>query len=119
MISGSISTIQTLEGSIGAVLDITGELSSSGQLSGEISSAGTLVGSLSSSQGLTGKLTIPSAIGVEVYDGEYEVTPKMFEGQTLATKNKLMEDDVVVLEVPYYEVDNTSGGTTVYICTEV
>lgn len=54
----------------------------------------------------------------EYYQGEYVVTPKMFEGTVLPTKEKTMSDDVIVLEVPFYEVSNESGGTTVYIATE-
>lgn len=54
----------------------------------------------------------------ESYDGDYTVTPKMFEGTVLPTKDKTMTDDVTVLEVPFYEVSNASGGTTVYIATE-
>lgn len=49
------------------------------------------------------------------YDGEYIVTPKAFVEQTLETKNKSMTDDVTVLEIPYSEVSNPEGGTTVNI----
>lgn len=54
----------------------------------------------------------------EVYSGEYVVTPSSSE-QTLETASLLMEDDVTVKEIPYYDVSNTSGGSTVYIGTEV
>lgn len=57
-------------------------------------------------------------VQTEYYRGEYIVTPKMFEGTVLPTKEKMMADDVTVLEVPYYEVTNETGGTTVYIATE-
>ena len=57
-------------------------------------------------------------INTDTYNGEYVVKPKMFEGTVLPTKDKTMTDDVTVLEVPYYEVTNQSGGTTVYIATE-
>ena len=49
------------------------------------------------------------------YDGEYIVTPKPFEEQVLATKNKSLVDDVTVLEIPYSEVTNPEGGKTVNI----
>ena len=49
-----------------------------------------------------------------VYDGEYEVIPKI-EEQSLATKNKSMTDDVHIQPIPYSEVSNTEGGVTVNI----
>lgn len=51
---------------------------------------------------------------VDIYDGEYIVTPKPFIEQTLKTKDKLMINDVTVLEIPYYETSNISG-ITIYI----
>lgn len=57
-------------------------------------------------------------ISAETYSGAYTVTPSSSE-QTLETASKLMEDDVTVKEIPYYDVSNTSGGSTVYIGTEV
>ena len=52
------------------------------------------------------------------YEGEYEVTPKIFK-QTLQTAHKILKEDVCVKEIPYYEVSNNSGGSTVYIGNEV
>ncbi len=48
------------------------------------------------------------------YEGEYEVTPK-FEAQTLHTADRLLTKDVIIEEIPYAEVSNNSGGTTVTI----
>lgn len=45
------------------------------------------------------------------YQGPYEVIPKAWEDQTLATKDKTMTDDVLVFEVPYSEVSNQYGET--------
>ena len=50
----------------------------------------------------------------ETYRGNYTVTPAM-EAQVLETKDKVMTDDVTVLEIPMYETTNLSGGTTLYI----
>lgn len=50
----------------------------------------------------------------DMYEGPYEVTPTL-ETQMLATRNKTMSDDVTVFEIPYAEVGNTAGGTTVTI----
>lgn len=52
------------------------------------------------------------------YEGEYEVTPKVSE-QTLPTAQKLMSDDVTIKSIPFFNVGNTSGGSTVYIGNEV
>lgn len=51
------------------------------------------------------------------YNGEYEVVPKR-EEQQLETKDKILSQDVVVLEVPYSETSNPAGGTTFYIAKE-
>lgn len=57
-------------------------------------------------------------VGAVPYEGEYTVTPKPDEMQTLPTKDKLMTDDVKVKAIPYYEMDNKAG-TTVFIGNEV
>lgn len=53
-------------------------------------------------------------IDYEYYNGPYEVTPRAYNKIILETDNKLMKDDVLVNEVPYYETSNISGNT-VYI----
>lgn len=52
------------------------------------------------------------------YDGEYDVTPTV-DGQTLKTANKLMEQDVNIRAIPFYEVSNAFDGETVYIAKEI
>lgn len=52
------------------------------------------------------------------YTGEYQVIPKAFDSQTLDTANKLLEEDIVVSEVPYYETANEADGVTSYIARE-
>lgn len=49
------------------------------------------------------------------YDGAYSVTPSSGSAQTLETAQKYMDSDVRVEKIPYYETENTSGGTTIYI----
>jgi hypothetical protein len=56
-------------------------------------------------------------IGGDPYEGPYEVVPEV-SPQTLPTEGKVMEDDLTVLGVPYYEVSNQFGDT-VYIASEV
>lgn len=55
---------------------------------------------------------------VETYTGNYLVTPKT-EEQILKTNKKLMTNDVTVKKIPYYDVSNESGGSTVFIGSEV
>ena len=50
------------------------------------------------------------------YDGDYIVIPKTSE-QVLQTAQKVMLENIVVKEVPYYETSNTAGGNTVYIAS--
>ena len=52
----------------------------------------------------------------EFYKGDYTVTPDA-DGRTLPTASKTMSTDVTVKAIPYYDVSNPSGGTTIYIGT--
>ena len=54
----------------------------------------------------------------EIYDGEYVVIPKVTE-QSLPTAEKFMEDDVTIKSIPYFNVSNTAGGSSVYIGSEL
>ena len=85
-----------------------------GELIGKLKSSGQLSGFLSAQKGISGLLTIPSAVGVELYDGSYEVTPRLYS-QYLDTDGKLMEDDVTVYEIPISRTTNPTGGLTVLI----
>lgn len=57
-------------------------------------------------------------IGGKVYEGEYEITPKV-AAQTMPTSGKVMADDVTIKSIPFFNVSNTSGGSTAYIGSEV
>ena len=85
-----------------------------GELIGSLKSSGQLSGFLSAEKGISGLLTIPSAVGVETYDGSYEVTPRLY-AQSLDTDGKLMQDDVTVYEIPISHTTNPTGGLTVLI----
>ena len=50
----------------------------------------------------------------EYYEGEYEATPMVTE-QTLDTSEKLMTEDFTIKAIPYFEVSNLAGGSTVTI----
>ena len=49
----------------------------------------------------------------EYYQGAYEVTPRPFASTVLQTQNKVMTDNVTVLEIPYYETSNIHGKTVI------
>ena len=80
-------------------------------------------------QSTTQKVTIKNAtpvisltlsqVGSKVrkYTGEYDVTPTI-EGSVLPTADKLMEKDVNIKAIPFYEVSNDTG-ETVYIAKEI
>ena len=57
---------------------------------------------------------ITEYVGGEVYDGAYEVTPRLHK-QALLTAEKVMLHDVTINEIPIVKVSNTSGGNTVVI----
>ena len=50
----------------------------------------------------------------DVYDGEYNVIPRVYQ-QVLETKDKVMLDDVTVEIIPLSQVINLSNGYTVTI----
>lgn len=52
--------------------------------------------------------------GVDVYDGEYVLTPETTD-QVLLTKEKLLKENVTIKAVPKQIVENPSGGQTITI----
>ncbi len=59
-------------------------------------------------------VTIRGGSGGEPYDGPYTVTPD-FETQELATKDKLLKDNVTVDPIAVARVENPAGGKTIFI----
>lgn len=59
-------------------------------------------------------IIVPVYEDAPLYEGGYEVTPKVTE-QTLPTAQKFLERDVTIEKIPISEVGNNSGGTTVTI----
>lgn len=53
-----------------------------------------------------------------LYEGPYEVTPKVETAVTLKTKALRMREDVVIRKIPQYEVSNDAGGKTFIIGDE-
>lgn len=56
-------------------------------------------------------ITVVTA-GAEEYTESYEITPGV-ERQTLPTEKKLMKQDLIVKEIPYYAVSNNFGQTII------
>ena len=52
--------------------------------------------------------------GVDVYEGEYTLTPETTD-QVLLTKEKLLKENVTIKAVPKQIVENPAGGQTVTI----
>lgn len=50
----------------------------------------------------------------EHYEGDYTVTPRVFQ-QSMETENMVMDDDVLVLPIPLTQVSNIKGGKTATI----
>jgi hypothetical protein len=59
-------------------------------------------------------VTIRGGSGGEPYDGPYTVMPS-FETQELATKDKILKDNVTVDPIAVARVENPSGGKTIFI----
>lgn len=97
---------------------ISGKTVATGHLVGVINTSGVVLPGTGAikTEGvvLSGQINNYTGSKVDIYSGEYIVTPKPYDDQILETKEKLMEDDVTVLAIPYYETSNISG-ITVYI----
>ena len=52
------------------------------------------------------------------YNGDYIVVPKPNEEQVLETKDKFLDDNVTVREIPFFKVSNNNG-STIYIGKEI
>lgn len=59
---------------------------------------------------ITGNVVIGSDKTFDIYTGEYEVIPKVYE-QVLETDQMLMVDDVTVKEITFTKVSNEKGLT--------
>lgn len=81
-----------------------------GTIPGGISKNARLIGTVVSKGTLTGTLRIPSGSGGLPYDGPYDVIPSMSQ-QVLPTADRVLERNVKVEKIPYYEVGNDYGET--------
>lgn len=109
---GHLSTNKELTGQINPVQTLRGTISAPSILKGTMNICPSLIGKINPKENLKGTITVPSE-HYEHYQGKYIVTPKT-TSQTLHTANLVMDDDVTILEIPYFETSNLSG-KTVYI----
>lgn len=80
------------------------------KIRGDITARSTISGSISH---LNKEEPVPK------YEGNYTILPLAFQDTVLLTKNKKMTDNVIIKEIPYYEISNSSGGSTVYIAGQI
>lgn len=104
-INGFVSIGSSLIGNINNSLDIKGCISTL-----------AISGLLTNQSSISGTLTIGSS-GYTSYEGAYDVVPKE-TSQELATRNKVLNDNVRISEIPYFETSNLYG-ETIYIGSEV
>ena len=83
-----------------------------GTLEAGIGGTGSLCGRLSGGGALAGAVSIS---GGAAYRGDYEVIPRADEAVILPTAGARLSQNVTVLEIPYYETSNPSGGYTAII----
>lgn len=57
---------------------------------------------------------VGSAESYPTYEGTYDITPAC-EEQILFTADKILKQDIKVNQIPYAEVSNDKGGSTVTI----
>lgn len=83
-------------------------------MEGAIATPHSISGRLSSTQRITGAIVIPTYVDVDLYSGDYDVSPD-FTGKTLDTANKTLTDNITVKPIEVQTMSNSSGGLTVYI----
>lgn len=106
-LSVTLTPIPVLTGTFTPMQTLTGTLSKRESISGTLSAVGQLSGTLDLFES-----------DYAPYVGAYTVTPRVDSATVLETKDRVMSDNVTVLEIPYFETSNTSG-YTVYIGNEV
>lgn len=88
------------------------ELTEIPSLEGSLSPIGSFSASIATIGGVSG--TVSREINHDEYTGSYELIPRTYS-QILNTADKIMRKNIDVNEIPYAEVSNPSGGTTVTI----
>lgn len=83
-------------------------------MKGRIGGKGTISGRIGERNDIGGYIRQATIKPLPYYEGTYEVEP-VWEDITLETKQKSMNDNVKVTEIPYLEAENPQGGITVVI----
>lgn len=89
-----------------------------GNLVGTLKPQGVLTGTVNKTLGvLKGKISKPTLVtgDLPIYDGPHIITPLVDNPQILSTAGRYTKHDIIVEEIPYAEVSNSAGGTTVII----
>lgn len=81
---------------------------------GRLGSTQRITGSLTETAVINGTIVIPTYVDVDLYSGDYDVSPD-FTGKTLGTANKTLTDNITVKPIEVQTMSNSSGGLTVYI----
>lgn len=69
---------------------------------------------------LAGRIAISTGeVLVPEYKGETEITPRIEEERTLATRDTILRADITVHKVPQFEVTNAAGGYTLIVGEEL
>ena len=86
-----------------------------GEIYGVLQTGGNVLGEITKQGNITASFQIPEAVETrQKYDGEYIVIPKT-EQRVLETKDMVMNDDLLVKAIPFYEVSNAAKGETIII----
>lgn len=88
-----------LTASVTPEAQINGSINTGQTISGAISQKASVTAKIAVRREINGKLSIPSAVGVNPYGGEYEVTPTR-EKQVLATSGRYLQKNVVINPIP-------------------
>lgn len=90
------------------------------KINASISGKRELTGSINRNETVSGNVNVGQVYtqNVDEYTGDYDVTPKAI-AQVLETKQKLMTDDVRIRKIPFHEVSNPHGGTTITIGKDI
>lgn len=92
---------------------MNGDLHAKEVIKGCLTTNSCVSGSITSKSTISGTITVPQKTEHSLYDGIYEVDPRVTE-IILDTKGKLLVDDITVNKIPLYETENEKG-TTIYI----
>lgn len=91
-------------------------------IDGEIGT-GEITGDIEVIDEITAEIGVGGVIRIrpedyDIYDGDTMVKPKVNEQTILPTAQKILDEDITVLEIPYFQTTNPQGGNTIYIGAE-